>query len=204
MLVSRHRIILVWVEHLTVPWKLNTFLTLVLGGVEWLVGHWPCYPRYLLDKKLSRPQNWSGYGIGGIDSCLCLKSDAIHRAHSLVTLQMELSHLDEADGQMKFSSFIYIYIYCTMLGSLGHFWSPIVPRYALRTPLRLVIGFIYNLTHKTTITHNYFLRCVTFTQLTNTTGAMWRHHGMLRRNRIPILLCDVIASARKSCLPAGA
>jgi hypothetical protein len=33
---------------------------------------------------------------------------------------------------------------------------------------------------------------------------VWRHRGMLRRNRIPILLRDVIASARKSCLPAGA
>jgi hypothetical protein len=28
------------------------------------------------------------------------------------------------------------------------------------------ISFIYNFTHVTTITHNYFFRCVTFTQLT--------------------------------------
>jgi hypothetical protein len=33
---------------------------------------------------------------------------------------------------------------------------------------------------------------------------VWRHRGMLRRNRIPILLRDVILSARESCLPAGA
>jgi hypothetical protein len=33
---------------------------------------------------------------------------------------------------------------------------------------------------------------------------VWRHRGMLHRNRIPILLPDVIASALKSCLPAGA
>jgi hypothetical protein len=33
---------------------------------------------------------------------------------------------------------------------------------------------------------------------------VWHHRGMLRRNRISMLLRDVIASARKSCLPAGA
>jgi hypothetical protein len=36
-----------------------------------------------------------------------------------------------------------------------------------------------------------------------TTVAVCRHRGMLRRNRIPILLRDVIASVRKSCLPVG-
>jgi hypothetical protein len=38
-----------------------------------------------------------------------------------------------------------------------------------------------------------------------TPGAVWRHRGMLRRNRFPILLRDVIAftTARKSCLPVG-
>jgi hypothetical protein len=36
----------------------------------------------------------------------------------------------------------------------------------LKTPFGLLICFIYNLTRVTTITHNYFLRCVTFTQLT--------------------------------------
>jgi hypothetical protein len=39
-------------------------------------------------------------------------------------------------------------------------------------------------------------------------GAVWRHRGMSRSNRItgdiPLLLRDVIASARKSFLPAGA
>jgi hypothetical protein len=34
------------------------------------------------------------------------------------------------------------------------------------TPLKTPFGFIYNLTHVTTITHNSFLRCVTFTQIT--------------------------------------
>jgi hypothetical protein len=33
---------------------------------------------------------------------------------------------------------------------------------------------------------------------------VWRHRGMLCRNRISMLLRDVIACARKSCLPAGA
>jgi hypothetical protein len=36
----------------------------------------------------------------------------------------------------------------------------------LKTPFGLLIRFIYNLTHVITITHNYLLRCVTFTQLT--------------------------------------
>jgi hypothetical protein len=32
--------------------------------------------------------------------------------------------------------------------------------------VQIVIWFIYNLTHVTTITHNYFLRCATCTHLT--------------------------------------
>jgi hypothetical protein len=176
----------------------------------------------------------------------------------------------------------------------------------LKTPFRLLIPLLQSQPHVTTIIHNYFLRCVTFTQLiilhvpnpysichtvllthltsshfpclspietalveqllnnwlvglllknwllrhssssyitlnrtsvtvarkgclrsvseqrarwglcyvtrgnakvtwySPTRGAVWRHGSMLRRNRIPILLRDVIASARKSCLPAGA
>jgi hypothetical protein len=34
-------------------------------------------------------------------------------------------------------------------------------------------------------------------------AAVWCHRGLLRRNRIPMLLRDVIVSARKSCLPVG-
>jgi hypothetical protein len=36
----------------------------------------------------------------------------------------------------------------------------------LKTPFRLLIHLLQSQTHITTITHNYFLRCVTFTQLT--------------------------------------
>jgi hypothetical protein len=36
----------------------------------------------------------------------------------------------------------------------------------LRTPFRLLIGLLQSQSHVTTITHNYFLRCTTFTQLT--------------------------------------
>jgi hypothetical protein len=36
----------------------------------------------------------------------------------------------------------------------------------LKTPIRLLIGLFTIFTFVTTITHNYFLRCVTFTQLT--------------------------------------
>jgi hypothetical protein len=56
--------------------------------------------------------------------------------------------------------------YCTMLGYLitsDHQLYNVTP---LKTPFGLSIRFIYNLTHVTTITHNYFLHCVTFTQLT--------------------------------------
>jgi hypothetical protein len=53
------------------------------------------------------------------------------------------------------------------------------------------------------------LCCVTpgnakVTRYSPTPVAVWRHRVMLRRNRIPMLLLrDVIASARKSCLPEG-
>jgi hypothetical protein len=56
--------------------------------------------------------------------------------------------------------------YCTMLRVLDHFWSPVVPFYATEDAVQIGNSFIYNLTHVTTITHNYFLCCVTFTQLT--------------------------------------
>jgi hypothetical protein len=47
-----------------------------------------------------------------------------------------------------------------MLGVLDHFWSLIVPRYALRTPFRSVIGFI---TISTTCNYNHLLHSYTFT-----------------------------------------
>jgi hypothetical protein len=56
--------------------------------------------------------------------------------------------------------------YCTIFGSLDHFWPPVVPYYATEDTVRIVNSFITIFTFVTTITHNYFLRCVTFTQLT--------------------------------------
>jgi hypothetical protein len=53
-----------------------------------------------------------------------------------------------------------------MLGLLDQFWPPVVPCYSTEDAGQIVIGFIYNLTHVTTITHNYFSRCATITQLT--------------------------------------
>jgi hypothetical protein len=44
---------------------------------------------------------------------------------------------------------IFIY-YCTMLGSLDHFWSPVVRVTPLKTPVRLLIGLFTIPT-----THNY-------------------------------------------------
>jgi hypothetical protein len=58
------------------------------------------------------------------------------------------------------------YTKCTMLGSLTTFDHQLYNVTSLKTPFRLLILFIYNLTHVTTFTHNYFLHCVTFTQLT--------------------------------------
>jgi hypothetical protein len=46
--------------------------------------------------------------------------------------------------------------------------APIVRVISLKTPFGLVIPFITKSSHVTTIIHNYFLRCVTPAQLTNT------------------------------------
>jgi hypothetical protein len=48
---------------------------------------------------------------------------------------------------------------------LDHFWPPVVRVSIFETPFRLLIRFIYNLTHVTTVTHNYSLRFCAFTQL---------------------------------------
>jgi hypothetical protein len=51
---------------------------------------------------------------------------------------------------------------------LDQFWIPVVHVSPLKTPFRLVIGLLQSQSHVTTITHNYFLRCYTSTQLTIT------------------------------------
>jgi hypothetical protein len=55
-----------------------------------------------------------------------------------------------------------------MFGVLDRFWTPIVRVSPLKLPFGLVIPLLQFQSHVTTITHNYLLRCVTFTQLTNT------------------------------------
>jgi hypothetical protein len=58
-------------------------------------------------------------------------------------------------------------IYCTMFRVLDHFWSPIVPCYTTEDAVWTVNSFItISHLHVATITHNYFSRCATFTQLT--------------------------------------
>jgi hypothetical protein len=52
-----------------------------------------------------------------------------------------------------------------MLGLLDHFWPPVWCVTQLQTPYRLFDPLLQSQPHVTTITHNYFLRCVTFTQL---------------------------------------
>jgi hypothetical protein len=49
---------------------------------------------------------------------------------------------------------------------LDQFWSPIVRVTPLKTPFGLLILLLQSQSHVTTITHNYFLRCYAFTQLT--------------------------------------
>jgi hypothetical protein len=50
---------------------------------------------------------------------------------------------------------------------LDHFRPPVGPCYATEDAVGICNWFIYNLNpHVTTFTHNYSLRCVTFTQLT--------------------------------------
>jgi hypothetical protein len=50
---------------------------------------------------------------------------------------------------------------------LDHFWPPVVPCYSTEDAFRIVNSFItISRPHVTTFTHNYSLRCVTFTQLT--------------------------------------
>jgi hypothetical protein len=58
--------------------------------------------------------------------------------------------------------------YCTILGVLDQFWSPIVLVTPLNTPCGLLISLLQSQSHVTTTAHNYFSRCAIFTQLTIT------------------------------------
>jgi hypothetical protein len=53
----------------------------------------------------------------------------------------------------------------TVVGFLDRFWTPIVHVTPLKTPFGLLIPLLPSQSHVTTITHNYLLRCCTFTQL---------------------------------------
>jgi hypothetical protein len=67
-------------------------------------------------------------------------------------------------------AYVILDIYCTMLRLLDHFWSPVGPCFALRTPFRLVIRFIYNPNHLTksltiihyAVSHLHSLQSYTF------------------------------------------
>jgi hypothetical protein len=62
-------------------------------------------------------------------------------------------------------------------GILDHFWQPVCNVTPLKTPYGLLIRYI-TISHITTITHNYFLRCVTFTQLTILHATIPFHHSL--------------------------
>jgi hypothetical protein len=61
---------------------------------------------------------------------------------------------------------ISIYYYCAMFGSLTSSEHQLYNVTPLSTPFRLLIPLLQSQPHVTTNTHNYSLRCVTFTQLT--------------------------------------
>jgi hypothetical protein len=48
-------------------------------------------------------------------------------------------------------------VYCTMLGLLDQFWSPVVRVTPLKTPFGLLIPLLQSQSHVTTITYNFFL-----------------------------------------------
>jgi hypothetical protein len=52
------------------------------------------------------------------------------------------------------------------LGLLDQFRSPVVRVTPLMTPFGLLIPLLQSQSHVTIFTHNYFLSCATFTQLT--------------------------------------
>jgi hypothetical protein len=58
------------------------------------------------------------------------------------------------------------YIYCTMIGSLISSDHQLYRVTRLKTPFGLVLLLFQSQSHVTTFTHNYLLRCATFTQLT--------------------------------------
>jgi hypothetical protein len=60
-----------------------------------------------------------------------------------------------------------IVIYCTMLGYLITNDHQLYRVTIFETPLGLVIRLLQSQSHVTSIIHNYFLRCATFTQLTS-------------------------------------
>jgi hypothetical protein len=57
-------------------------------------------------------------------------------------------------------------IYCTMLGYLTTSEHQLYNVMPLETPFGLLIRLLQSQPHVTAITHNYLLRCYTFTQLT--------------------------------------
>jgi hypothetical protein len=89
----------------------------------------------------------------------CLETCALISA---LCTKWQIAHQTQTARQICFT---LLTIYCTMLGSPDHFWPPVV-RVMPLDAVQIVNWFIYNLTHVTTITHNYFLRCATCTQLT--------------------------------------
>jgi hypothetical protein len=63
--------------------------------------------------------------------------------------------------------FVYIYIYILYNVTIfDQFWPPVYRVTPLKTPFGLLIPLLQSHSHVTTFTHNYFLRCATFTQLT--------------------------------------
>jgi hypothetical protein len=58
-----------------------------------------------------------------------------------------------------------LHIYCDVLWSLDHFWTPVVQCYATVDAV-LIVNFFITIPITRNYNHNYFSRCATFTQLT--------------------------------------
>jgi hypothetical protein len=78
---------------------------------------------------------------------------------------------------------------------LEHFWPPVVRVTPLKTPFGLALLLFQFQSHVTTITHNYFLRCATFTRLTIIHVRNYNHYSTLTRlhwltSQLPITISN--------------
>jgi hypothetical protein len=83
---------------------------------------------------------------------------------SIINLYIELAYTTFLSYEVCYCGGLKNIVQCLgYLTSSEHQLYSVSP---LKTPVRLLIGLLQSQSHVTTITHNYFLCCATFTQLT--------------------------------------